>query len=57
VPTLSERVEQRDRAQFVGRVGELEFFDALLVNETDVSVVYLSGPGGIGKPRSTDWSV
>jgi len=49
VPTLSDRVERRDRAQFVGRVGELDFFDALLVNETDVSVVYLSGPGGIGK--------
>ncbi|HQZ37227.1 MAG TPA: ATP-binding protein, partial [Ilumatobacteraceae bacterium] len=49
MPTLSDRVERRDRAQFVGRVGELDFFDALLVNETDVSVVYLSGPGGIGK--------
>ena len=47
--TLSERVEQRDRAQFVGRAAELEFFDAVLAGQSDVSVVYLSGPGGIGK--------
>ena len=49
MPTLSERVEQRDRAQFVGRASELEFFDALLSGQADTSVVYLSGPGGIGK--------
>lgn len=49
VPTLSDRVERRDRARFVGRAAELEFFDSLLGGQTDVSVVYLSGPGGIGK--------
>lgn len=49
MPTLRDRVERRDRAQFVGRAAELEFFDALLDGTTDVSVVYLSGPGGIGK--------
>ena len=46
---MSERVEQRDRAQFVGRAAELEFFDAVLAGHSNVSVVYLSGPGGIGK--------
>lgn len=47
--TLRERVERRDRAQFVGRASELEFFDSLLRGEQSTNVVFLSGPGGIGK--------
>jgi len=46
---MRDRVERRDRAQFVGRAADLEYFDAVLTGSTDASVVYLSGPGGIGK--------
>lgn len=47
--SLSERVERRDRAQFIGRATELEYFDSLLRGEQSTNVVFLSGPGGIGK--------
>lgn len=46
---LRERVEQKDRASFVGRVDELESFDAILSGTDPRSVVHVSGPAGIGK--------
>ena len=49
MPSLRERVEQKDRAAFVGRTDELAFFDAILSRTEPCSVVHLSGPAGIGK--------
>lgn len=49
MPSLAARVERRDRAQFVGRTAELEFFDELLQGKHPTNIVFLSGPGGIGK--------
>ena len=49
MPNLRERVEQKDRAAFVGRVDELAFFDAILDGNDPCSVVHVSGPAGIGK--------
>lgn len=49
MPSLQERVEQKDRASFVGRQFELAIFDSIL-DRTDASnVVHVSGPAGIGK--------
>jgi hypothetical protein len=47
--TLAERLAWRDEQHFVGRESELEFFDALMVEEPSHQVVLLHGPGGIGK--------
>ncbi|MEO6126459.1 MAG: AAA family ATPase [Ilumatobacteraceae bacterium] len=49
MPNLRERVEQRDRAAFVGRVDELACFDAILSGADPRSIVHVSGPAGIGK--------
>lgn len=46
--TLGDRVEQRDSERFVGRIREIERFDAILAGDR-VHVVHVSGVGGIGK--------
>ncbi len=49
MPSLQERVDQKDRASFVGRRAELDIFDAILTGQNPASVVHVSGPAGIGK--------
>ncbi len=49
MPTLRERVEQKDRASFIGRQAELAIFDSILDRSTGANVVHVSGPAGIGK--------
>jgi hypothetical protein len=39
----------RDERTFVGRERELAVFDALMADEAASSVVYVHGPGGVGK--------
>lgn len=47
--TLRERVDERDRARFVGRTRELAVFDRILAGDSPYSVVHVTGLGGIGK--------
>ena len=48
--TLAERLELARRQQFIGRNPELEIFeDALAAPELPFAVLYLYGPGGVGK--------
>jgi hypothetical protein len=47
--TLGHRMAWRDERTFVGRDRELAVFDALLADEASSSVVYVHGPGGVGK--------
>jgi len=47
---LADRLAAAARQRFVGRQGELALFrTALLASEAPFSVLYLHGPGGIGK--------
>src|SRR5579859_3584886 len=46
--TLAARLEQRDRDVFVGREPELELLERCLAADA-THVVFLHGPGGIGK--------
>jgi hypothetical protein len=48
-PTLGDRLAARDRERFVGREAELAFFDELLGDAPRANVVFVHGPGGIGK--------
>ena len=48
--TLAARLADRDRSRFTGRVSELAFLDKCLdEHDAPISVVHVSGPGGIGK--------
>jgi hypothetical protein len=46
---LGTRMTRRDRAAFVGRVGEIRAVAELFVHDPPASVVIVHGPGGIGK--------
>ena len=49
-PRLAERLSQARRSRFVGRASELAMFDsALSAAEPPFSVLYVYGPGGVGK--------
>ncbi len=52
-PTLATRLNSSRRARFVGRDRELEQFRAALTGD-DVAVLYLHGPGGVGKSSLLD---
>jgi hypothetical protein len=47
--TLAARLAERDHARFSGREGELAFLDRCLSDDPPACVVFLHGPGGIGK--------
>src|SRR5579859_7065014 len=47
--TLAARLQQRDRDVFVGREAELDLLERCLDPGTPTSVVFVHGPGGIGK--------
>jgi len=48
--TLADRLEDRDRARFTGRVNEVAFLDRCLdSDDPPASVVHICGPGGVGK--------
>jgi hypothetical protein len=47
--TLAARLADADRRRFTGRASELAFLDTCLDDDAPVSVVHVSGPGGIGK--------
>ena len=48
--TLAARLEDRDRRRFTGRRTEIAFLDQCLDSvDPPASVVYICGPGGIGK--------
>jgi hypothetical protein len=48
--TLADRLEDRDRSRFTGRVDEIAFLDRCLDSEDPpASVVHISGAGGVGK--------
>lgn len=47
--TLADRLARRDAERFVGREAELAVFRALLTDDPSASVVFVHGPGGIGK--------
>src|SRR5690606_22326127 len=47
--TLRDRVDERDRARFVGRARQIAAFERILRGEVAHNVVHLTGPGGIGK--------
>ena len=49
MPTLGTRVSQRDCQRLVGRDSQLAAFEELFVDDPRASVVFLHGPGGIGK--------
>ena len=47
---MSERLAALRRSRFVGRRAELELFQAALSRSAfDFSVLYIYGPGGMGK--------
>ncbi|UGT55929.1 ATP-binding protein [Nocardia asteroides] len=49
-PTVADRLRRARRRRFVGRVGEVELFrTALDAEEPPFTVLFLHGPGGIGK--------
>ena len=53
--TLGDRVAERRRRLFVGRTAEIELFRAALhADDPPFSVLFLHGPGGIGKSRLLD---
>jgi hypothetical protein len=53
--TLGDALAARRRHAFVGRASERELFEAALVEPTDsFSVLWLFGPGGIGKSSLLD---
>jgi hypothetical protein len=47
--TLRERVADRDARSFVGRGAELAVFERVLGGDDPARVVFVHGPGGIGK--------
>jgi hypothetical protein len=48
--TVADRLKRARRQRFVGRVAELELFlGALAASEPPFSVLWLHGPGGVGK--------
>lgn len=48
--TVADRLRQARRRRFVGRTGELELFrTALMSGESGFTVLFVHGPGGIGK--------
>ena len=47
--TLAARLADADRRRFTGRASELAFLEKCLDDNAQVSVVHISGPGGIGK--------
>jgi hypothetical protein len=47
--TLRERVADRDAESFVGRGAELDVFERVLGGDDPARIVFLHGPGGIGK--------
>src|SRR5689334_20836893 len=50
ITRLADRMELARRARFVGRSAELELFQAALkAAEPPYAVLYIYGPGGIGK--------
>ncbi|AEF41321.1 P-loop NTPase family protein [Hoyosella subflava] len=53
--TIADRLRAARRARFVGRRGELELFRAALDSDSPpFAVLYLYGPGGIGKSALLD---
>ena len=48
-PTLRDAADAADAAGFVGRAAELDAVDELLDAATPSRIVYVHGPGGIGK--------
>jgi hypothetical protein len=47
--TLRERVADRDANSFVGRAAELDVFERIFDGDVPTRVVFVHGPGGIGK--------
>lgn len=47
--TLAKRLTERDHQRFSGREGELAFLGRCLSDDPPACVVFLHGPGGIGK--------
>jgi len=47
--SLGDRLARRDEGRFIGRDAEIAFFDRLLAGQETDSVVFVHGPGGIGK--------
>ncbi len=47
--TLGQRLAWRDESRFVGREQELALFDDVLAPDPSASVVFVHGPGGVGK--------
>ena len=47
--TLRERVADRDAESFVGRGAELDVFERVLGGDDRARVVFVHGPGGMGK--------
>ncbi|MGH9174624.1 MAG: ATP-binding protein, partial [Vicinamibacterales bacterium] len=49
-PRIADRLALARRGRFVGRTAELELFrSALIASEPSFSVLFLHGPGGVGK--------
>ena len=48
-PTLRDAADAADAAGFVGRAAELAAIDELLDDATPSRIIYVHGPGGIGK--------
>jgi hypothetical protein len=54
-PTLGEVLASRRRGRFVGRTSEVELFRAALRSgDPTFSLLYIHGPGGIGKTTLLD---
>ena len=47
--TLATRLAERDHARFVGREAELDLLERCLTDDQPAAVVFVHGPGGIGK--------
>ncbi|HEY1591961.1 MAG TPA: ATP-binding protein [Solirubrobacteraceae bacterium] len=47
--TLAARLAERDRRRFVGREAELDLLERCLTDDQPAAVVFVHGPGGIGK--------
>ncbi len=47
--TLAARLADRDRGRFAGRRAELDLLGRCMAEDSQVSVVHIVGPGGIGK--------
>ena len=47
--TMAERVAAQRRREFVGRAEEVAALRALLDGTRDGAVLFISGPGGVGK--------